>query len=74
MAQGTCSIEGCEKTGVLTRTWCVNHYARYRRWGDWWNLTRACLRCNRSKGPHCGTWFILKRGGVDESGLAAAVA
>jgi hypothetical protein len=34
MAHGTCSIPGCGKTGVLTRTWCVNHYARYRRWGD----------------------------------------
>lgn len=40
----------------------------------WWNLVRSCLRCNRSKGPHCGTWFTLMRGPVDESRLAAAVA
>lgn len=25
----------------------------------WVNLTRACVRCNRSKGSHCGTWFLL---------------
>lgn len=31
--------------------------------GRWVNLTRACVRCNRSKGPRCGTWFVL-RGGV----------
>lgn len=28
----------------------------------WWNLTRACEPCNKSKAAHCGTWFNLKRG------------
>ena len=28
----------------------------------WWNLTRACVSCNRRKYAHCGTHWHLKRG------------
>ncbi len=28
----------------------------------WWNLVRACARCNTSKRARCGTWFTLKMG------------
>jgi hypothetical protein len=34
MPDGTCSIEGCGKTGQLTRGWCSKHYGRWRRHGD----------------------------------------
>lgn len=33
MAQGTCSIEGCER-GHLARGWCSVHYRRWRKHGD----------------------------------------
>ena len=26
----------------------------------WWNLVRACARCNKRKAAHCGTWFTLQ--------------
>lgn len=28
----------------------------------WWNLVRACERCNKRKAAHCGTWFRMKTG------------
>lgn len=39
----------------------------------WWNLTRACEGCNKSKAAHCGTWFLLLRGGVGGSRITAPV-
>lgn len=27
---------------------------------QWINLGRSCVRCNRSKGSRCGTWFLLR--------------
>lgn len=34
MADGTCSIEGCERTGKLVRGWCMMHYKRWVAHGD----------------------------------------
>lgn len=31
---GHCSVEGCDKYGPLTRTWCTRHYARVLRKGS----------------------------------------
>ena len=28
-AERTCSVEGCERTGKMTRGWCLAHYARW---------------------------------------------
>jgi hypothetical protein len=39
----------------------------------WWNLTRACESCNKSKAAHCGTWFLLLRGGAGGPCLVATV-
>lgn len=33
MAQGTCSIDGCEKAKYI-RGWCTLHYQRWRRYDD----------------------------------------
>lgn len=33
MAQGICSVEGCETVGRLARTYCLTHYARWRKYG-----------------------------------------
>lgn len=33
-SKGTCSIEGCAKTGVIRRGWCTSHYERWLRHGD----------------------------------------
>lgn len=43
MAERTCSIDGCERGGKLTRGWCRKHYARWRSNGDP-NVTRIALR------------------------------
>lgn len=42
----------------------VDHYFPIAKGGSaaWINLGRSCVRCNRSKGARCGTWFILRRG------------
>lgn len=42
----------------------IEHYYPTAKGGRdfWWNLTRACGPCNRSKGSRCGTWFRLYRG------------
>lgn len=34
MADGTCSVEGCTRTGTLKRGWCESHYARWLRTGE----------------------------------------
>lgn len=34
MPKPTCSIEGCDNSGQLTRTMCRMHYTRWRRHGD----------------------------------------
>lgn len=34
MAYGTCSVDGCETTGRLARTWCLTHYARWQIHGS----------------------------------------
>jgi hypothetical protein len=33
-AKRTCSIEGCENGGKITRGWCKSHYDRWYRHGD----------------------------------------
>lgn len=44
----------------------TDHYFPISKGGSasWSNLSRACVRCNRSKGARCGTWFTLRRGAV----------
>lgn len=51
----------------------VEHFFPISKGGcaAWFNLDRACRRCNRSKAVRCGTWFALKRGAVDAFRLAA---
>nr|WP_237532546.1 HNH endonuclease signature motif containing protein [Streptomyces sp. SID8352] len=46
----------------------VDHYFPVSKGGTdhWWNLTRACEPCNKSKAAHCGTWFLLLWGGGRE--------
>lgn len=34
MADGTCSIEGCARTGKIVRGWCMMHYKRWIAHGD----------------------------------------
>jgi len=34
MAERTCSIDGCDRTGRTTRGWCDKHYLRWYRNGD----------------------------------------
>lgn len=34
MTEGTCSIEGCDGTGKIVRTWCLSHYRRWKNHGD----------------------------------------
>jgi hypothetical protein len=34
MANGTCTVEDCGRTGPVKRSWCHGHYMRWRRHGD----------------------------------------
>ena len=34
MAKATCSIDGCENSDKLRRSWCCSHYMRWYRNGD----------------------------------------
>lgn len=34
MANGTCKVEGCSKTGRVILGWCEGHYTRWSRTGD----------------------------------------
>src|ERR1051325_5667902 len=34
MAEGTCKLEGCARTGRIIYGWCVGHYTRVARTGD----------------------------------------
>lgn len=42
----------------------VDHYFPVSKGGKdfWWNLVRACQRCNNKKSAKCGTYFMLKIG------------
>lgn len=53
----------------------VDHYFPLSKGGTdhWYNLVRACERCNLSKHARCGTWFILRTGGVREPRRSAAL-
>lgn len=46
-------------------TQCVDHYFAIAKGGSdrWFNLYRACRKCNLSKGTKCGTAFSLLTGG-----------
>lgn len=48
-----------------TDTQCVDHYFAIAKGGSdrWFNLVRACRKCNLSKGTLCGTAFLLLTGG-----------
>jgi hypothetical protein len=38
--------------------------------GDqWWNLSKACRRCNTIKNDRCVTWFVLRRGDLNNRRL-----
>ena len=51
MANGTCSIEGCENGGPITRGWCGKHYKRWSKHGD--PLTVVRVRAPvLHRGPH----------------------
>lgn len=43
-------------------TQCVDHYFAIAKGGSdrWFNLVRACRKCNLSKRTQCGTAFILR--------------
>jgi hypothetical protein len=34
MADRTCNVDGCNRTGALKRGWCGGHYRRWQRYGD----------------------------------------
>lgn len=34
MSERTCSIDGCDRGGKLTRGWCSKHYQRWKAHGD----------------------------------------
>lgn len=34
MANATCSIDGCDRTGKMRRGWCSLHYGRWKRHGN----------------------------------------
>lgn len=36
----------------------------------WTNIVRACGLCNRRKGAHCGTWFILRHSRQEAAAVA----
>lgn len=42
----------------------VDHFYPIDKGGSaaFWNLVKACARCNCSKGTRCGTWFALRTG------------
>jgi 5-methylcytosine-specific restriction endonuclease McrA len=46
-------------------TQCVDHYFAIAKGGSdrWFNLVRACRKCNLSKRTMCGTAFLLLTGG-----------
>lgn len=55
----------------------VDHFFPLAKGGtdQWYNLVRACARCNNSKHAHCGTWFILTgRARRGSAGSASAIA
>lgn len=57
----TCSIEGCEKQGILVRTWCSKHYARWKRHRDpnYYHFEtdiQKHFESKLSKGEGC--WFL----------------
>lgn len=66
MAHGTCSIDGCNKTGRLKRTWCITHYERWRRHGDvlWIPPTTPEFCCIEGCGkPHYGRGWCMRHWG-----------
>jgi hypothetical protein len=46
-------------------TQCIDHYFAIAKGGSdrWFNLVRACRKCNLSKRTMCGTAFLLLTGG-----------
>jgi len=57
---GKCSIEGCEKVGPLTKTWCTRHYARHLRRGRLG--PPGLMRAPNSPEP----WELVKYHGYEE--------
>lgn len=53
MAQGTCSIDGCGRTGRVHLGWCVGHYTRFVRTGDVGGPEVAPVRVVIPKGTSC---------------------
>lgn len=60
MADGTCSIDGCDRAiRVKSRGWCNSHYSLWQRYGDpqaaihgpWWPEVCRIEGCDR---PHSG--------------------
>lgn len=55
------SADPCRYCGKLGRE--VDHFYPITKGGSaaFFNLGMTCVRCNRSKGPRCGTWFMLRQ-------------
>lgn len=47
MANGTCIVDSCGRTGPVKRGWCLSHYARWHKTGD----VRADIPLRRSPLP-----------------------
>lgn len=44
-----CAIPGCGKRGRITRGWCVNHYARWLRFGDPLGTAKTAIKHRQEK-------------------------
>lgn len=47
MPDATCAVDGCDRSGKLTRGWCSKHYQRWRAYGSVGNDgPKPCCDCN----------------------------
>ena len=47
MAETTCAVDGCQKTGKMRRGWCAKHYQRWRAHGNVGSDgPRSCSDCS----------------------------
>lgn len=53
MAEGTCKLEGCGRTGRVILGWCVGHYTRWARTGDVGSVELRAPRLRIPAGSVC---------------------